>query len=128
MIKTYYRYYRISKSKIKKKAVYITFAEPVTNQNIKKSQAELLQLLKKNIDSYIIVFNDSSKITAYTLKLLAALYNTFSNKIGIILPGKIKQFFSLSRLDSHFLIEENPVALISRIERNLNKPSGVSKR
>ena len=116
LIKATIQNYHIKNSKINKKAVYISFLEPVSTRNIAGYQAELKSLLEKKFDLYLIKLTNKSEITAYTIKLLLALYNTQPDNIAIHFSESLEEFLYNTRLGKYFIAEKSAKIIIMKLE------------
>lgn len=108
--------YTIKKTEKKKKAVSISFIQPVTRTNVNRFRELFRYLIKKNFDIYIINLNNKEIITGYTIKLILALNNTKPRSTGIIVSDNVEDYFYNTKLNNYFIAEKTIKPIIINIE------------
>ena len=116
MIRVTLQRYHLKNNPKQKKAALVHLLQPATNQNIGEFKNKLGAILQEHYDCYILIIPESAVLNAFTFKLMAAFFNTIPGKAGLLLNEVTRNLVLQAKLESFFLIDETPGALITRIE------------
>ena len=117
MIKTLVRKYRLQKEDTEKRAVFITFTEPILRSHLSSCERSLLGLIRKDFNAYIFSFNDPGLINAQVIKLLLRFNNSCGRRSGLLAINGAREVIAISGLSEIFATGENERSILHALAR-----------
>lgn len=107
---------KIKNSNLSKSVAFLKLKEAITTENLADFMEELRDLKKQDHDSYVVVLNNEKLLSALTIKVLLAFYNSVPEKIGILTNSGMKAHSLLIKLNKYIDIEKSPREVLLKIE------------